>query len=74
MIFHDFWKFPKFNSTTNTGRPPPMVTGVFTARKRAFPRRFKTFEQYFEHLLGFGGRYRVAETTRSHQIHQNVEI
>ena len=67
MIFHDFWKFTKFNDPTNTGRPPQMVRGVFPARKRVFPRRFEMFEQYFQHFLGFGGRYRVAETTRSHQ-------
>ena len=31
------------------------------------------FEQYFQHFPGFGGRYRVVETTRSHQIDENVE-
>ena len=76
MIFHDFWKFTKFNDPTNTGRPPQMVRGVFPARKRAFPRRFEMFEQYFQHFPGFSGRYGVVETTtgtRSHQIDENVE-
>ena len=70
MIFHDFWKFTKSNDPTNTGRT---TRGVFPARKRAFPRRFEMFEQYFQHFPGFGGRYRVVETTRSHQNDENVE-
>ena len=44
-----------------------MVRAVSPGRKRAFPRCFKKFEQHFQHLPGFGGRYRVVETTRSHQ-------
>ena len=65
MIFRDFCKFTKFNDPTNTGRPPQMVGGIFTARKRAFQRRFETFEQYFQHFPGFGSRYRVVDTTKS---------
>ena len=73
MIFDDFWKITKFNDPTNTGRPPQMVRGAFTARKRVFPRRFEMFEQHFQHFLGFGARYRVVETTKSHQIDENVQ-
>ena len=63
MIFHDFWKFTKFNDPTNTGRPPQMVRGVFPARKRAFPRCLKTCGTYFRHFSGFDDRYRVIETS-----------
>ena len=73
MIFHDFWKFTKFNNPSKTGRSPQMIREVFPSRKRAFPRRCEMFEQYFQHFPGFGGRYRVVETTRSHQNDENVE-
>ena len=71
-IIENHQKFTKFNNPTNTGRPPQMVRGVFPARKRAFPRRFEMFEQYFQHFPGFGSQYRVVETTRSHQNDENV--
>ena len=57
MIFHDFWKFTKFNDPTNTGKTTPDGQGCFPARKHAFPMRFEMFEQYVQHFTGFGGRY-----------------
>ena len=61
------------DSTTSPTRVDHPGDQFFPVRKRAFSRRFEMFEQYFQHFPGFGGRYRVAETTRSHQNDENVE-
>ena len=73
MDFQDFRWFHEIDWPDHCGWATPDGQGSFPVRKRAFPRRFEMFEQYFQHFPGFGGRYRVAETTRSHQNDENVE-
>ena len=73
MKFDIFKDLPGSHETVITDGAPRSVSGLFSHRKRAFPRRFEMFEIKFAFLSRSCDPFGSAENLRCWQDHQNVE-